>query len=328
MTPLYVSKSSIAGKGLFVGKPVKKGETIAFIKGTLKRKTVKTKAQALSSPNLIGIGRGLWIDPKQPYKYINHSCEPSAGIQGTVTLIALRDMKTGEEITLDYGTTEEQLRWEMVCGCGSKNCRKLIRSIQALPRERFDAYLPCIPTYFKRLYMNIYGINHDRREAPWNNVYIAKSPIHGSGVFAARDIEKGERIYVIKGDIKTLIVRNKRDSARWPNCIGVDHQVWINPVPPSTHLNHSCNPNAGIKGRVTLTALKKIKKGEEITFDYSISEDDQLWVFDCNCGDPNCRGRIYSIQSLPEHIFKKYLPAIPRYFQKTYLRYNKDVYDR
>mgnify|MGYP001572637729 CR=1 FL=1 len=91
------------------------------------------------------------------------------------------------------------------------------------------------------------------------------------------------------------------------------------------YLNHSCDPNIGIKGRVTFVALKNIKKGEEVAFDYSTTEDDMLWhlPFKCMCVSKNCRSKIRSIQFLPHKIFKAYLPYIPNYFQGVYTRYNR-----
>jgi len=55
--------------------------------------------------------------------------------------------------------------------------------------------------------------------------------------------------------------------------------------------NHSCDPNAGVKGQVVLVARKNIKAGEEICFDYETTDTIEL-KFDCKCGSKNCRGKI------------------------------------
>ena len=98
----------------------------------------------------MGVKKNIWIDPLRPHKFLNHSCNPTAGARG-ITLIAIRDIKEGEEITVDYSTIEGDNRWEMLCSCEEKNCRKLIRSIEFLTQEQFMS-IPYIPAYFRKLY--------------------------------------------------------------------------------------------------------------------------------------------------------------------------------
>src|SRR3989344_3028384 len=102
MKDLRVKKSKIHGLGLFSKKPKKKGTRISFLKGNVCKKHNSSIRDALSHSCWIGIGRDTWIDPSYPYRYINHSCNPSTSIKGRVTLVALRDLKPNDEITLDY----------------------------------------------------------------------------------------------------------------------------------------------------------------------------------------------------------------------------------
>ena len=61
---------------------------------------------------------------------VNHSCNPSCGFNGQISLVSMRDIFQGEEITYDYSMTDvgskEQGWVDMECLCGSKNCRKMI----------------------------------------------------------------------------------------------------------------------------------------------------------------------------------------------------------
>ncbi len=155
MKHIYICKSRIDGFGVSIGENAKKGEMILRIQGNLKFKINKTKRDALSHPNWVGVSENQWIDPAKPYKFLNHSCNPSAGVKGRITLVALRDMKEGEEVTVDYSTIEGDLRWKMACTCSEKNCRGIIRSIQFMPRNQFEKYLPYVSTYFKNLYFNL-----------------------------------------------------------------------------------------------------------------------------------------------------------------------------
>lgn len=152
------------------------------------------------------------------------------------------------------------------------------------------------------------------------HIYICTSKIEGMGVTAGENIKKGEVIQHIKGEVKFMTIKSKKDSLSYPNWIGVGKEKWIDPNYPNQFLNHSCNPNAGIGGKVTMVALKNIKEGEEITIDYSIIEGDDLWEMKCRCGSVNCRNIVRSIRHLPEKQFKKYLPYVPTYFKTLYFR--------
>lgn len=155
-------------------------------------------------------------------------------------------------------------------------------------------------------------------------ICFGHSEIHGYGIFTARDIKKGEIIFIAKGRKMNLNLKTKEEAMSNPDMIGVGKNMWLDPsLLWGAYINHSCNPSAGIKGSVTFIALRDIKKGEEVTFDYSISED-TLWEMPCNCGAKNCRGVIRGIQYLPEKIFQKYMPFIPKYFQKVYIKNNKN----
>lgn len=152
------------------------------------------------------------------------------------------------------------------------------------------------------------------------HIYICTSKIEGKGIAAGEDLNKGDVIQRIKGEPKFLAIKNKKDSLSYPNWIGVGKNKWINPDYPNQYLNHSCNPNSGIKGKVTMIALLDINEGEEITIDYSIIEGNDLWEMKCRCGEKNCRKIIRSVQYLPEKQFKKYLPNVSTYFKKLYLK--------
>jgi SET domain-containing protein len=67
------------------------------------------------------------IDDFDAAELINHSCDPNAGILGNTMLVAMRDIKPGEEICYDYAmsdTTDADSGWD--CLCESRLCRKKI----------------------------------------------------------------------------------------------------------------------------------------------------------------------------------------------------------
>lgn len=154
MKSISVRKSSISGSGIIAEEEIKKGEFIGYIRGKLKSLKITNKKESLSYPNWVGISKGVWIDPVYPYQFLNHSCNPTAGIKGKISMVAIRDIRKGEEITVDYSIIEGDKLWEMKCSCGEKNCRGIIRSIQYLPKSSFDRYMPYIPRYFQGLFFS------------------------------------------------------------------------------------------------------------------------------------------------------------------------------
>ncbi len=157
---IYIGKSKLHGKGLFANQNIKKGEIIAIIKGKVVNWIVINKSTSAVGPNWIGLRKNHWINPNHTFEKLNHSCNPSSGIRGSRTLVAIRNIKNEEEVTIDYSITEEDLFWRLnsKCKCGSKKCRKIIRSIQFLPLKTYKSYLPYVPNYFQKVYLRYHNI--------------------------------------------------------------------------------------------------------------------------------------------------------------------------
>lgn len=90
---------------------------------------------------------------------------------------------------------------------------------------------------------------------------------------------------------------------------------------PEVYINHSCDPNTYVKtidGIRKVLAMRDIKTGDEVTYDYSINGDDD-GTFNCGCGSKNCRG-VYqgNFFKLPKDIQLKYLPYLDDWFTKKY----------
>lgn len=153
-------------------------------------------------------------------------------------------------------------------------------------------------------------------------VYIAKSRIDGKGMFAGEDVSRGERIQYIKGKPVRNIIKSKDESEAITNWIGVSKKFWMNTEgTPFRYINHSCDPNTAIMGTKTAVALRKIRKDEEITIDYSMSDADPYWKgIRCHCGAKDCRKEIRTIYTVPPEVFKRHMPYVSRYFQRVYVR--------
>ena len=57
--------------------------------------------------------------------HLNHSCSPNVGVRGQISFVAMRNIKAGEELTLDYAMTDDD-EYEMPCHCGAPDCRKMV----------------------------------------------------------------------------------------------------------------------------------------------------------------------------------------------------------
>ena len=124
---------------------------------------------------------------------------------------------------------------------------------------------------------------------------VRESRIHGRGLFATADIAKDE-IVAVKGghivDRKTL--HEKITPRLGPVEIQIDDDLFIAPVTEEErelsmlYSNHSCDPNIGVRGEVTLVAMRDIRAGEELTHDWAMTDDDD-YSLKCNCGAPDCR---------------------------------------
>jgi len=122
-------------------------------------------------------------------------------------------------------------------------------------------------------------------------------PNFGKGVFAKQNIDKNELLVIFGGYVMTLEEEQKlpleiRDYAHQ---IAPDFVLGINKledIQPVDFINHSCNPNAGFNGQIFLVAMRDIKKGEQITFDYAMVLSIKGYHFKCLCGSANCRGNV------------------------------------
>jgi len=138
----------------------------------------------------------------------------------------------------------------------------------------------------------------------WAAVRVGACDV-GRGLFAARTISEGEAILRFEGPVLTLAeVRAKGPHSA--NALQVGINRYLDLIEPGVLVNHSCEPNAGIREMVMLVALAEIAADEEIRFDYSTTVGD-FWTMPCRCGRATCRGVVASFASLPEQVRATYV---------------------
>lgn len=113
------------GKGLFARRRYPAETVIGEIEG-----------QVIDDPHYgsdycMNLDDGRVLEPAPPFRYVNHSCEPncefdffdlreSGRTQRRVFLIALREIKPGEELTIDYNWSAASA---IPCRCRAPSCR-------------------------------------------------------------------------------------------------------------------------------------------------------------------------------------------------------------
>lgn len=128
------------GKGVFAESLLPKGEVILFITGRILNRTENDRIY-LDGENSVQIDSDRYIDPTFPSVYLNHSCDPNAGIDSDLRLIALRDIAPDEEIRFDYSTSMLERGWTMKCLCGAPTCRGVVDDFDRLPKNIRNYYM-------------------------------------------------------------------------------------------------------------------------------------------------------------------------------------------
>jgi SET domain-containing protein len=126
---------------------------------------------------------------------------------------------------------------------------------------------------------------------------VKESSIHGRGLFAREDIAAGQEVAAKGGIIFDRAQLQEIEKELGPAEIQIGEDLFIGPVKPEDRegamlfLNHSCEPNVGIRGQIVFVAIRDIAAGEELTSDWAMSDDDD-YSLECNCNSSNCRRHI------------------------------------
>lgn len=126
-----VRQSPIHGRGLFATEAIKKDE-IVLVKGghIINRKQLREVNARLGAVE-VQIGDDVFTAPVTEEEregsmlYSNHSCDANLGVRGNIIFVAMRDIRSGEELTHDWCTTDDD-NYSLECKCGSPDCRKLL----------------------------------------------------------------------------------------------------------------------------------------------------------------------------------------------------------
>jgi uncharacterized protein len=120
------------------------------------------------------------------------------------------------------------------------------------------------------------------------DVEVAAAGAKGHGVFALREFVRGETVIVGRA------IDHPHERTRMS--VQVDWGRHVEMDAPATLLNHSCAPNLGVRENkwcaYDFVARRDILAGEELAFDYAMTEHSLVAPLSCCCGSADCQGEI------------------------------------
>jgi len=125
-----IAPSDIEARGVFAASQIPRRRKIGEVTGeTISIRTPRTRAKGKCRICLIDLSSTHALDCTggNALRLLNHSCRSNAFLRisrNRVEVYAKRDIRKGEEITVDY--VESAHSGGMKCGCGQKGCRDTI----------------------------------------------------------------------------------------------------------------------------------------------------------------------------------------------------------
>lgn len=131
--PWTVRPSGDGGYGLLATRAITTGETVVAYEGTPHTLVTRSHVEAMWDDRhkewfrryawpLSDEVYVTWDPDPEAWRPVNHSCDPNTWLDG-LDLIARRDIRAGEELTVDYATFTNEIMPAFRCACGAAGCR-------------------------------------------------------------------------------------------------------------------------------------------------------------------------------------------------------------
>ncbi len=148
-------------------------------------------------------------------------------------------------------------------------------------------------------------------ESAENGYELFESTEKGEGIFATKRFYRND-IVMIGSLQEENVEKNHSHASQMGEFRHALHGGLISKV------NHSCNPNCGIKlnaaGAHDFVAMKSIEIDDEVTFDYAMRNYSiEYFPKNCCCGSQNCRKSITGWKNLPEKFKSTYIGFVAPY---------------
>jgi SET domain-containing protein len=144
-----------------------------------------------------------------------------------------------------------------------------------------------------------------------NSHVMIKQTEKGRGVFAIRKFAQGETV--------VIGIQIEEVPKRTIYSLQMDFNLHVNLDEPARVINHSCEPNTGVRnnqfGGYDFIALRDIEAGQEVTFDYETTEYESIAVSHCLCGSLDCRGKTLGFKFREQILRDRYGEYIADYLK-------------
>ena len=128
---LRIAPSKIHRWGIYAAEPIPaRRKIIEYTGERISRRETKKRSEERELNYLFTLDKYWTIDGSvngSGAQYINHCCEPNIVariVKGHIIYVSMRDIKKGEELSIDYHFAKDVE--QVACGCGAKNCRGTI----------------------------------------------------------------------------------------------------------------------------------------------------------------------------------------------------------
>jgi hypothetical protein len=121
---------------------------------------------------------------------------------------------------------------------------------------------------------------------------LAPAGRKGLGIFTTAPIAAGTTVCGFGGMMVERAEFDALDDDLRTHSLQVDEHLYLVSLPPyapADHINHSCEPNCGLVGTSLVVTMRDVDAGEELCFDYAMSDTNDYDEFVCACDAPSCR---------------------------------------
>jgi len=141
------------GKAVYVRDIIEPGELVAVWSGRIVPAEALDELPREIRRHTVQVEEGLYLAsllPDEPPDFINHSCEPNAGLDGQIVIVALHRIHPGDEVTIDYAMCDGSAYDEFECACGSPSCRGRVTGEDWRNPDLWERYAGHFSPYLER----------------------------------------------------------------------------------------------------------------------------------------------------------------------------------
>ena len=141
------------GKAVYARDMIEPGELVAVWSGRVVPAEALDELPEEIRRHTVQIEEGLYLaslSPDEPPDFINHSCEPNAGLDGQLAIVAMHQILPGDEVTIDYAMCDGSSYDEFECACGSSSCRGHVTGDDWRNPDLWERYAGHFSPYIER----------------------------------------------------------------------------------------------------------------------------------------------------------------------------------